>query len=120
MSIQINPGIRRGATYGCTFQPPEAPSEYSAILVTFVQGQQIIHSFTEESPELAVGSTDIVITLSQQQTLAFAPSHFSPMGRETKGFVYVQCRCFKSASVVTESQNIPIPVEVCESEEVLS
>ena len=62
-------------------------------------------------------STAIAILAAQ---LAFAPSHFSPMGRETKGFVYVQCRCFKSASVVTESQNIPIPVEDCQSEEVLS
>ena len=120
MDTTINPGIRRAATYSCTFTPPETPDNYSKIIITFAQGQQIVHSFTDASDEVAVGAADIVVTLSQQQTLAFAPSFFSPMGRELKGPVYVQCRCFKSASAVTESQNIPIAVEDCQSEEVLS
>lgn len=89
--------IRRACSYAATITTPEAPSGYSAILVSFSQNQRIIHSFELGDPEIVVNANDVTVQLTQAQTAQFMPSEGSAMGREDGQMAYLQIRCYKSA-----------------------
>lgn len=84
--------MRRAASYSATITPPKAPGEYSAILVTFAQDQRIVLSKSLE--DLTIDGGDVVVELTQEETLQFAPSVPSPMGTKPGGPAYLQIRCY--------------------------
>lgn len=84
--------IRRAASYAATIKTPKAPTEYSAMLVAFAQDQQIVLEKSLE--DLTIDGTDVVVELTQEETLQFAPSVPSPMGTKTGGPAYLQLRCY--------------------------
>ena len=112
--------IRRACSYAATITTPEAPANYSAILVSFSQNQQIIHSFELGDDEIAVNTDDITVQLTQEQTAAFQPSQGSPMGRENAQPAYLQIRCYKSDYVAPGSKTWSIEVYDSLETEVLS
>ena len=112
--------IRRACSYAATITTPEAPSEYSAILVSFAQDQQIVHSFELGDPEIVVNSADVTVQLTQEQTKVFLPSVGSPMNVPTAGPVYLQIRCYKSAYDAPGSKTWAIDVYDSLEMEVLS
>ena len=102
--------IRRACSYAATIITPEAPANYSAIMVTFSQDQRIVHSFTMPNNAIVVNANDVTVRLTQEQTAAFAPSAGSPMGRDNAQPVYLQIRCYKSAYVAPGSKTWAIDV----------
>ena len=112
--------IRRACSYAATITTPEAPAGYSAILVSFSQNQQIVHSFELGDPEIVVNANDVTVQLTQEQTAAFAPSQGSPMGRENAQPAYLQIRCYKSAYKAPGSKAWSIDVFDSLETEVLS
>ena len=76
--------FRRACSYTATIQTPEAPSNYSAILVTFAQdGTNIIE---KDETEITIGDVNIVVQLDQSETKQFA------CGKKA----FLQVRCYKS------------------------
>lgn len=76
--------FRRACSYTATIQTPEAPSNYSAILVTFAQdGTNIIE---KDETEITIGEANIVVQLDQTETKQFA------CGKKA----FLQVRCYKS------------------------
>ena len=76
--------FRRACSYTATIQTPEAPSNYSAILVTFAQdGANIIE---KDETEITIGDVNIVVQLDQSETKQFA------CGKKA----FLQVRCYKS------------------------
>ena len=76
--------FRRACSYTATIQTPEAPSNYSAILVTFAQdGENIIE---KDETEITIGDANIVVKLDQTETKQFA------CGKKA----FLQVRCYKS------------------------
>ena len=76
--------FRRACSYTATIQTPEAPSNYSAILVTFAQdGTNIIE---KDETEITIGDVNIVVQLDQTETKQFA------CGKK----LFLQVRCYKS------------------------
>ena len=112
--------IRRACSYAATITTPEAPGEYSAILVSFSQNQQVIHSFELGDPEIVVNDSDVTVQLTQAQTAEFSPSQGSPMGRENAQQAYLQIRCYKSAYNAPGSKTWAIDVYDSLETEVLS
>lgn len=112
--------IRRACSYAATITTPEAPGEYSAILVSFAQDQQIVHSFELGDPEIVVNANDVTVQLSQEQTKAFQPSAGSPMGIQAAGPAYLQIRCYKSTYDAPGSKTWAIEVYDSLEMEVLS
>lgn len=112
-------GIRRAGSFACTIEPPLAPSEYSAIQLTFSQDQQIIITKNLGDTGLAVSGTKLTITLTPAETLQFRPTGGSPMGRKTGGPAVMQLRCWKSASDAPASPCWGLPVFDCNSEEAI-
>lgn len=112
--------IRRMCSYAATITTPEAPANYSAILVSFSQNQQIVHSFELGDPEIVVGDDAVTVQLTQEETAAFAPSAGSPMGRETAQPAYLQIRCYKSDYVAPGSKTWAVDVYDSLETEVLS
>lgn len=112
--------IRRACSYAATITTPEAPANYSAILVSFSQDKRVIHSFALGDPELVVNANDVTVQLTQEQTAAFLPSAGSPMGRENAQPAYLQIRCYKSAYEAPGSKTWALDVYDSIEEEVLS
>ena len=77
-------GLRRACSYQATFRTPEAPANYSAILVTLQQYGQNLISKTED--DLIIGDTDVVLNLTQEETALF----------ESPGVALMQIRCYES------------------------
>ena len=112
--------IRRACSYAATITTPEAPSEYSAILVSFAQDQRIVHSFALGDPEIVVNDSDVTVQLTQDQTAVFSPSAGSPMGVQAAGPAYLQIRCYKSAYDAPGSKTWAVEVYDSLEVEVLS
>ena len=59
-------GIRRACSYQATFQTPEAPSNYSDILVTISQkGVNLINKYRAN---LEIGTETVILNLTQEET----------------------------------------------------
>lgn len=112
--------IRRACSYAATITTPEAPANYSAILATFSQNQQILFNFELGDPEIVITDSEVIVQLTQEQTAAFAPSTGSAMGRENAQPAYLQLRCYKSDYVAPGSKVQAIPVYDSLETEVLS
>lgn len=61
--------IRRACSYQANIKTPEAPSGYSAILVTFQQHQTNLINLDET--QLVIGDELITVQLDQEQTKRF-------------------------------------------------
>jgi len=75
--------FRRACSYEATIKTPVDPSTYSAILVTFRQGDIIVNK-TED--DVTLTSTSVVVQLTQEETALF----------EAKKKVHLQIRCYAS------------------------
>lgn len=112
--------IHRAGTCPVTIKTPKAPSEYSTILVTFAQGQQIIVEKTNGDTGFETTEDSVVVTLSQEDTLLFQPTMGSPMGGVPGPMAYMQIRCYKSATEAPASAVWPLEVYDSLNQEVLS
>ncbi len=102
--------IHRAGTFPATIKTPLAPSEYSIIRVSFAQGQRLIVEKTAGDEGFETTDTEVVVKLTQEETLLFQPSAGSPMGTITGPMAYMQIRCYKSATDAPASAVWPIPV----------
>lgn len=109
--------IKRACSYTTVIKSAIDPTEYTKILVTFAQDQQVVITKTEN--EMTVSSEGIVVELSQEETLQFRPSLKSVMGRRIGSPVYMQIRAYKSTYDVPGSKQFEIEVLDTQSEEVL-
>lgn len=109
--------IIRACAYNAVIRTAINPTEYSKILVTFAQDQQILIEKTEN--ELTIGDDGVVVSLTQEETLLFKPSAKSVMGRRIGSPAYLQIRAYKSAYDAPGSKQFEIDVLDSQSEEVL-
>ena len=100
--------FRRACSYQATIQTPEAPSTYSAMLVTFQQkGKNLISKSLEE---LTVGENEIIVQLTQEETAQFQSGEQA----------WLQIRCFASEYNAPGSAAWPIEVMPALSDQILS
>lgn len=76
--------IIRACSYTATIQTPEAPTEYSAILVTFAQDSTNIIQKTQD--DVTIDNANIVVQLDQSETAQL----------ECGKKCFLQVRCYKS------------------------
>lgn len=100
--------IRRACSYNATIQLPEAPSNYSAIMVTFMQNGTNL--FNKNKSDLVVDTNTVTVRLDQSETKQF-----------TAGIrAFMQVRCYKSQYEAPGSVVWAIIVEPSLNETVLS
>lgn len=78
-------GMRRACSYQATIRTPEAPGNYSALLLTIQQGGQNL--INKSKADLTVNETSVIVNLTQEETAQFAA------GKPA----LLQLRCFASA-----------------------
>lgn len=100
--------IRRVCSYNATIQLPEAPSNYSKILVSFMQAGQIV--IEKDEDDLVIGTDTVTVQLDQTETKTFAADKVALM----------QVRCYKSQYEAPGSAIWTINVEPALNETVLS
>ena len=100
----------RACSYTATIQTPEAPSEYSAILITFAQDGEIILEKQKNSAGVTLEESTIVVQLDQTETKEF----------EAGKRAYLQIRCYKSQYAAPGSAIFAIDVWPALDDEVLS
>ena len=90
--------FRRACSYQATIQPPEAPTTYSAVLVTFQQnGNNLINKTLSD---LTIDGDVFVVNLTQEETAIFDD------GKQA----WLQIRCYASAYNAPGSAAWPIDV----------
>jgi hypothetical protein len=99
--------LRRACSYEATIKTPVAPSNYSAILVTFQQGG--VNLVEKTLQDLTLTATSIIVKLTQEETALF----------EAKKKAYLQVRCYASTYDAPGSAVWDIPVEAALNDEVL-
>ena len=77
-------GLRVACSYKATFQLPEDPSNYTAILVTFSQRRQNLINL--DKTQLQIDGQSVIAQLNQEQTNLF----------EANVPAFVQVRAYKS------------------------
>ena len=112
--------IHRAGTYPVTIKTPQAPSEYSSILVTFAQNQQIIVEKGTGDSGFSTTADAVEVTLTQDETLLFQPTVGSPMGGTRAPLAYIQIRCYKSSLDAPASAVWPLEVYDALNQEVLT
>lgn len=99
--------LRRACSYEATIKTPVAPSNYSAILVTFQQnGVNLVEKTLQD---LTLTATSIIVKLTQAETAQF----------EAKKKAYLQVRCYASTYDAPGSAVWDISVEAALNDEVL-
>ena len=98
--------FRRACSYEATIKTPVDPSNYSAILVTFKQGETVVQ---KDETDVTLTSTSVIVKLTQEETAAF----------EAKKKVYLQIRCYASTYDAPGSKIWALPVEDALDDEVL-
>lgn len=111
--------IHRAGTYPVTIKTPLAPSEYSEILVSFAQGQQIIVEKKNGDEGFTATEDSVVVVLTQAETLLFQPTAGSPMGGTRAPMAFLQIRCYKSDLDAPASAVWPLEVYDALNQEVL-
>ena len=111
--------IHRAGTYPVTIKTPLAPSEYSEILVSFAQGQQLVVEKTNGDSGFSTTDDAVVVTLTQAETLLFQPTAGSPMGGTRAPMAFLQIRCYKSDLDAPASAVWPLEVFDSLNQEVL-
>lgn len=100
--------IRRACSYNATIELPEAPSHYSAILVSFGQDGDII--VEKNKSNLVVTDTDVTVQLTQAETKLFTAGMLA----------FMQVRCYSSAYDAPGSACWQLWVEPAINDEVLT
>lgn len=103
-------GIHRAGTYPATIKTPKAPTEYSAIQVTFSQNQQVLVTKELGDEGLTLNGDAVEVVLTQQETLRFQPSAGSAMGAVKSPPAFLQIRCYASDLEAPASACWPIAV----------
>lgn len=99
--------IRRACSYEATIKTPQAPSHYSAILVTFQQnGENLVE---KQINDLTLTETSVIVKLTQAETALFV----------AKKNAFLQIRCYAATYDAPGSQVWTIPVEAALNDEVL-
>lgn len=111
--------IHRAGTYPVTIKTPLAPSEYSEILVSFAQGQQLVVEKKNGDTGFSTTEDAVVVVLTQAETLLFQPTAGSPMGGTRAPMAFLQIRCYKSDLDAPASAVWPIEVYDALNQEVL-
>lgn len=99
--------IIQASSYAATIQPPLPAENYSAIRVTFAQGQNLLVEKTLE--DLLIENGLVVVQLSGEETLDFLPGIPATM----------QIRCYHSEYDAPGSRCWLIPVLASNDTEVL-
>ena len=102
--------IHRAGTWEGTIKPPKPPAEYSAIRVSFAQGQRIVLVKNLGDAGVTINGDSLEVVLTQAETLLFQPTAGSPMGEITGPMSFMQMRCYKSETEAPASPVWPIPV----------
>lgn len=90
--------FRRACSYEATIKTPVSPSEYSAILVTFKQGDVAVQ---KRLADLELTLTSVIVRLTQEETASFV----------AKKNVYLQIRCYAAEYDAPGSKIWALPVE---------
>lgn len=98
--------FRRACSYEATIKTPVDPSNYSAILVTFKQGETSVQKVKND---LTLTGTSVVVQLTQAETAMF----------EAQKKVHLQIRCYASEYDAPGSKIWSLPVEDALDDEVL-
>lgn len=100
--------IIRACSYNCSIKTPEAPTQYSKILVTFSQGKTKL--IDKDENDLTYTADAVEVHLTQEETKLFkAPAQ-----------ALMQIRCFKSQYDAPGSKLFAIDVYPALNDEVLS
>ena len=97
----------RACSYVAEIETPEAPSGYSAIQVTVMQGSTTI---TKTKSQLTLTENSIMLKLDQSETKQFT------CGQNA----YIQVRCYKSQYDAPGSEVFMVQVHPALNDEVLS
>lgn len=100
-------GIIRACSYNCAIKTPEAPSNYSSILVSFSQKQEVL--INKDESEIDMTDDAIQVHLNQEDTAKF----------EAPGFAFMQVRCYKTEFNAPGSKIFKIPVIPALNDEIL-
>lgn len=100
-------GMIRACSYVAEIETPEAPSEYSAIQVTVMQGDTTI---TKTKAQLTLTENSIMLKLDQTETKQFTCG----------ASVFIQVRCYKSQYEAPGSEVFGVQVYPALNDEVLS
>lgn len=98
--------FRRACSYEATIHTPAAPETYTAILVTFKQGETVIQ---KDLNDLTLTASAVVVKLTQAETAMF----------EAKKQVHLQCRCYAATYDAPGSPIWSLRVEDALDDEVL-
>lgn len=98
--------FRRACSYEATIKTPVAPSNYSAIVVTFKQGETTVQ---KDLNDLTLTDTSVIVKLTQAETASF----------EARKQVHLQVRCYASAYDAPGSAIWSMKVEDALDDEVL-
>lgn len=98
----------RACSYNCSIKTPEAPAEYSKLLVSIAQNGQTLINKTEE--DLQTTADSVLVQLTQEETRLF----------KAPGKAYLQLRCYKSAYNAPGSKLFSIDVWPANNDEVLA
>lgn len=109
--------ITRACSYSANIYTPINPNEYSSIVVTFSQDQEII--VQKNKNNLEISDSFVRVNLTQEETKAFRPSGKSEMGRKTGAPAYMQIRAYRGTHDAPGSGNWAIEVADSLSDEVL-
>lgn len=101
-------GIKRACSYSAAITTPDNPANYSAIVVTFAQDQEII--IEKQKTALDLTDSGVVVHLLQSETALFRPSKKSPMGARTGSPAYMQIRVYASDENAPGSECWPVEV----------
>lgn len=101
-------GMRRACSYQATIRTPQAPGDYSALLLTIQQGGQNLINKSEN--DLTVNETSVIVNLTQEETAQFTA------GKPA----LLQLRCFASAYNAPGSHAWAIDVLPALNDEILS
>jgi len=101
--------IIRACSYNCSIKTPEAPSQYSEILVSFSQDQQTLIDIALGDAGMDTTADAVQVHLSQEETAQFS----------APGVVYMQIRCYKSTYNAPGSKLFQIPVVPALNDEIL-
>lgn len=102
--------IRRACSYSATIKTPEEPAEYSVIVATFSQDNNILINKSLGDSGVTINEDCVVVQLSQEETLLFRPGKVA----------LFQIRCYKSTYEAPGSKVWAIDVYDSLNMEVLS
>lgn len=102
--------MRRACSYQATIRTPQAPANYSAMLLTFQQNGQNLINKTKADLQISDDGTSVIVQLTQEETAQFS----------TRLPALLQLRCFASTTDAPGSTAWAIDVLPALNDEILS